>query len=124
MRSDGPTRFARLAVGLGSGTAIAAVDSLAFGGEVSPIVIVVLLAATTATFGAIWGHGGWAAALATWLCVPLVHVLKYALGLPDTLHPNTCASILMLAAFTLLVAMMGTGAGVLIRRRDRHGGPA
>lgn len=114
----------RLAVGLGTGIAIAAVDNFAFGGEVSPIVIVILLTATTATYGGIWGRGGWSTAVATWLCVPLAHVVKHVLGLPDTLYPNTYTSILMLAAFTLLVASIGTGAGVLVHKWGQHRGPA
>jgi len=114
----------RFAVGLGTGSAIAAVDNFAFGGEVSPIVIVILLMATTATFGGIWGRGGWTTAVATWLCVPLTHVVTHVLGLPDTLHPNTYTSILMLAAFTLLVATLGTGAGILVHETRRHRGPA
>jgi hypothetical protein len=113
-------------IGLGAGIAIASVDNLAFGGEVSPIVVVALLIATTATFGGIWGHGGWTAALAAWLCVPLAHLVKHGLGLPDTLHPNTYASILMLAGFTLVMATLGAGAGMLIHKMGRPGvsGPA
>ena len=87
----------RFAVGLGVGIAIACVDSFAFGGEVSPIVIVALLIASTATFGGIWGRGGWPAAPAAWMCVPLAHLVKHVLGLPDTLQPNTYPSILMLS---------------------------
>jgi hypothetical protein len=41
--------------------------------------------------------------------------VKHVIGLPDTLHPNTYTSILYLAAFTLAVATVGTGCGVLIR---------
>ena len=117
------TWLKRLAIGLGTGLAIAAVDSFAFGGEVSPIVIVILLVATTAAFGGIWGRGGWTAAVATWVCVPLAHVVKHVLGLPDTLHPNTYTSILMLAAFTLVVTTIGTGAGILLHKRGQHRRP-
>ena len=118
------TWLKRLAIGLGTGLAIAAVDSFAFGGEVSPIVIVILLVATTAAFGGIWGRGGWTAAVATWLCVPLAHVVKHVLGLPDTLHPNTYTSILMLAAFTLVITTIGTGAGILLHKRGQHRRPS
>ena len=117
------TWLKRLAIGLGTGLAIAAVDSFAFGGEVSPIVIVILLVATTAAFGGIWGRGGWTAAVATWLCVPLAHVVKHVLGLPDTLHPNTYTSILMLAAFTLVVTTIGSGTGILLHKRGQHRRP-
>lgn len=103
-------------IGLVAGLAIAAVDNFAFGGEVSPIVIVAMLLAATATAGVIWDWRGWVAAAAAWICVPLAHLIKHLLDLPDTMQPNTYASILMLAAFTLAVATIGTGCGVLLRR--------
>jgi hypothetical protein len=46
----------------------------------------------------------------------LAHLIKHVLGLPDTMQPNTYTSILMLAAFTLAVATIGTGCGILLRR--------
>ena len=110
------TWLARLAVGLGAGAAIAYVDCCAFEGEVSPIVIVVLLLAATATAGAIWGRSGWVAAAVTWVCVPLAHVVTHVFALPDTLHPNTYMSILYLAAFTLVIATGGTACGALAHR--------
>lgn len=105
----------RLGVGLAAGAAIAYVDNDAFGGEASPIIIVALLFAATATAGAIWGRRGWITGAAAWACVPLAHLVKHVLGLPDTLHPNTYASILYLAAFSLAVATAGAGCGVLFR---------
>jgi hypothetical protein len=101
--------------GLAAGVVIAAVDNLAFHGEVSPTVIVALLLIATATAGCIWGRRGFPAALTTGLCVPLSHVIEHVLGLPDTLQPNTYASILMLAAFTLVTSTIGIGCGVLLR---------
>lgn len=92
------------------------VDNGAFGGEVSPIIIVALLLAATAMAGAMWGRSGWITATVTWACVPLAHVVKHIVGWPDTLHPNTYTSILFLAAFTLVVAAGGTGCGLLGRR--------
>ncbi len=104
-----------LGVGLVAGAAIVYVDNCAFEGEVSPIIIVALLLAATAMAGAMWGRSGWIAAAVTWACVPLAHVVKHILDLPDTLHPNTYTSILYLAAFTLVVATGGTGCEVLVR---------
>jgi hypothetical protein len=106
----------RLGCGLAAGVTIAYVDSFAFRGEVSPIVIVaMLLAATTAAAG-ILGRRGWITAAAVWICLPLVHLVKHVLGLPETLHPNTYTSIIKLAAFTFVVAMLGTGGGMLVHR--------
>ena len=111
------TRAARVVAGLFAGAAIAAVDNVANGGEVSPIVIVALLLAATGMAGALWGWRGWVAAFFTVACVPSAHLAKHLLGLPDTLHPNTYASILKLAAFTLAVAFVGLASGALLRRR-------
>ena len=105
-----------LATGLAGGAAIVYVDNWAFGGEVSPIVIVGLLLAASVIAGAVWGRSGWIAAAVAWACIPLAHVVKHSLGLPDTLHPNTYTSILYLAAFTLVVTVFGTGCGLLARR--------
>jgi len=103
-------------IGFAAGVVIATVDNFAFDGEVSPIVIVALLLVVTATVGAIWSWRGWIVSAIAWVCLPLAHLIKHILGLPDTLHPNTYASILMLAAFTLVVATIGTGCGILLRR--------
>jgi len=107
----------RLGIGLGAGAVIVVVDDFAFQGEVSPIVIVVMLLFATGAATSCWGRRGWITAAAAWICVPLAHLVKRALGLPDTLQPNTYTSILMLAGFTLVVAALGTGAGMLIHRR-------
>jgi hypothetical protein len=126
IQSNLPTQ---LGVGLVAGAAIVYVDNYTFDGEVSPIIIVALLLAATAIAGAMWGRSGWRAAAVTWACVPLAHVVKHVLDLPDTLHPNTYTSILYLAVFTLVVAASGTGCGVLVRRLAtgpvrREDGPA
>jgi hypothetical protein len=117
----------RIGGGFVAGAAIVAVDNLAFGGEVSPIVIVAMLLAATAAAGAIWGRRGWVAAAATWVCVPGAHLIKHLLGLPDTLHPNTYTSILMLALFSLAVSAIGIGCGMLVRqlrtRAENDGSP-
>ncbi len=105
-----------LCAGLVAGAAIVSVDNWAFKGEVSPIVIVALLLAASAVSGAVWGRSGWIAAAVLWACVPLAHVVKHVLGLPDTLHPNTYTSILFLAMFTLVVSTVGVVSGVLFRR--------
>lgn len=116
-----PTRKATssaalLGIGLGAGAVITAVDNFAFGGEVSPIVIVAMLLVVTITMGMIWGLRGGLATAAVWLCLPLSHLIKHVLGLPDTLHPNTYTSILMLAAFTLVIASIGTACGSVLHK--------
>ena len=106
----------RIGIGLAGGGAIATVDNLASGGEVSPIVVVAMLLAASAAAGVVWDRDGWVAAAATWVCVPAAHLVKHLLGLPDTLQPNTYVSIAKLAAFTLAIAAIGAGGGVWLRR--------
>lgn len=109
------TLAARVVVGLATGVAIAAVDNVAFEGEVSPIVIVALLLAAACIAGSFWGRRSWVATILTAGCVPSAHLIKHLLGLPDTLHPNTYASIFKLAAFSLAVVAVGTACGILVR---------
>lgn len=104
----------RLGFGIFCGAAIAFVDNCASGGEVSPVVVVALLLAATAAGGALWGWSGWPAAAIVWASVPAPHLVKQALGVTDTLHPSTWASIAQLAGFTAVVVAIGTGAGTLL----------
>ena len=107
-------------VGLIVGAGIAGVDNFAFGGEVSPIVIVGMLLAFGAAAGMIWGVRAAVATAVVWVCLPMAHVLKHMMGLPDTIHPNTYLSILKLGAFTFVVTAIGLGFGLAFRRL--HGG--
>jgi hypothetical protein len=75
-----------------------------------------MLLATTATAGVIWDPRGWVTTVTAWAFVPLPQWVKHLIGLPDTLYPNTYASILLLAAFSLVVAAGGTGCGMLVRK--------
>lgn len=108
------------------GVAIAAVDNLALEGEASPILVVALLIGTTVAIGALAPRRVWVAALAVWGWVPLAHLTKHMLGMPDTLRPNTYASIVLLGAVSLFVTVVGSGCGVLARRLasdDTQAGP-
>lgn len=108
----------RGAAGIAAGIVIAAVDNFAFEGEVSPIVIVLLLIAATGIFGAVWGWRGWMAAGSTWFIIPFVHAVKYLFGLPDTIQPNTAGSIMMLAGFTFVIAGIGLAIGAALHKAD------
>ncbi len=111
------TRSALL-IGIGfiAGLAIAGVDNYAFEGEVSPIVIVALLFFTSATFGAIFGRKGCLASVPAWVCIPLIHLVKHLLNLPDTINPNTYGSIIKLAIFTFVIVSIGFGIGIFFNR--------
>jgi hypothetical protein len=106
----------RAAVGLLLGAAIVYLDNFAFDGEASPIVVVGCLLVMTASVTAIWGMRAWVTGLVVWMLLPSAHLVKHALGLHDTLQPNTYASIAYLAAFALLIAVIGSATGLLIRR--------
>lgn len=98
------------------GAAIACVDNLVFGGEVSPILIVLLLLCSSGLVGSIWGKRGWLAAIFVWAINPSVHILKHVFNLPDTIFPNTYLSILLLAVFTFVLAGIGVCCGIFFRR--------
>jgi hypothetical protein len=115
-RSAWGTWQVRLIAGLAAGAVISAVDNVISDGEVSPIVIVAMLFTAAAAAGLFWGRRGWLVAFAVWALIPTAHLAKRLLGLPDTLHPNTYASIVMLAAFSFVVAAVGIACGLLARR--------
>jgi hypothetical protein len=115
-RSAWGTWQVRLIAGLAVGAIISAMDNVVLDGEVSPIVIVAMLFAAAAAAGFFWGRRGWLVAFAVWAWIPAAHLAKRLLGMPDTLHPNTYASIVMLAAFSFVVATVGIACGLLARR--------
>jgi hypothetical protein len=98
------------------GAAIAAVDNLACGGEISPLVIVALLAVTAAAAGLAAGGRGAVAALFAGAWLPGVHIVKKVLGVPDTLQPDSYGSIAKLAALVVVVAAVGATVGVGSRK--------
>ena len=99
-----------------AGIAIAAADNFAFGGEISPIAVIALLLLATASLGLGGGRSRWPVILAIWIWLPTAHVVEHVLRLPDTLHPNTYASIAGLAAFSLAVCAVGYTVGLIVRR--------
>ncbi len=110
----------RVGSGLIAGAGIAAVDNFAFGGEVSPIVIVGMLLVFGAAVGMLWGGRAAIAAAIAWVWLPMSHALKHLMRLPDTIHPNTYASLLKLGAFTFVVTAIGLGFGLAVRRLSRR----
>lgn len=91
------------------------VDNVLSEGEVSPIVIVAMLFATSAASAAVWGKRAWETGLLTWAWLPGAHLAKRALGLPDTLQPNTYASMMLLAAFSFVIMAAGLAIGGGVR---------
>jgi hypothetical protein len=113
LRYASPTR---LTVGLLIGAGLFYLDGYAFGGEVSPIVTIGCVLFAIAGLSLTWGMSSWIAASITWVMLPLGHVVKHALGIPDTIQPNTYLSIAGLAVVTLAAAIVGGAVGMLIRR--------
>lgn len=111
-----PEKYIFALIGLLCGFAIAAVDNFAFGGEISPIVIVVLLFGVAAVSATVISKRARLLVFFSWFCVPAAHLLKHILNMPDTLQPNTYSSILQLAAFTFFVSVFGFTIGLLINR--------
>lgn len=103
----------RILFGLAAGAAIAFVDNFAFGGEITPQVIVILLLAASGFAGWKWGRRAWLAAGLAWLCLPMSHLIKHVFGWADTIYPNTYDSILKLAAFSFVVSLLGMGLGMV-----------
>lgn len=114
-RSAARTSRRAPAVGFAAGLGIAAVDAGAVGGHISPVAIVAVLLAAGGVIGAVWGWRGWPGALAAAAPMPLLHLTRYLLGLPDTIQPNTFDSIAMMALFALAVAGAGLAGGAALR---------
>jgi hypothetical protein len=104
----------QIGFGIIAGAANIYIDNFGSKGEVSPIVTTFILFTETTTSGIIWKKNGWIASTIAWVSLPMAHIIKHLYNLPDTLHPNTYASILYLSGFTLLVGAVGTGLGYLI----------
>jgi hypothetical protein len=111
----------QLLLAVAIGVLIAAFESQAFGGEISPIPIVALLFLTSVGFAAFQGASSWLCSLGLWLPLPASHLIKMVLHFPDTLYPNTPRSLLLLSVFTLFVSILGFGAGLLLHRLRGRG---
>ena len=126
LRGNQASQLLPLSVGMLAGAAIAAVDNFAFGGEISPIAIVGMVLVVTGALGIIWGARAAIAVMIVWAWLPMIHVVKHLFSLPDTLHPNTYASILKLAIFSLVVSAIGLGFGLtfhwLLQRKSNQNG--
>ncbi len=109
----------RLAFGLVAGAAIATVDNFAFGGEVSPIVIVGMLLIAVGSLAIVWGKRASLVAVIIWIWLPGAHLVMHAFGLPDTIHPNTYSSIVKLGLFSFAIAAIAMGIGLMLRRALR-----
>ena len=90
--------------------------------HINPVVIVALLLASSGAIGAVWSWRGWPGALAAAAPMPLMHMTKHLLGLPDTIQPNTLDTIVMMALFALAVAGAGLAGGAALRQAATDAG--
>jgi hypothetical protein len=58
----------------------------------------------------------WALLVGPWVAV--AHLVRHALGLPDSVHPNTYTTILLLVPVSLAVCLLGAYGGSLLARRS------
>ncbi len=100
----------------GLGLLIAALDTAApFGDDSSKLTILLwLMAGGSLGFVMPSRPWRWAMLVGPWL--PLTHLLAHVLGLPDSIHPNTYATILTLVPVSLAVCSVGAYGGALTRR--------
>jgi len=126
LRGSQASHLLPISVGMLAGAGIAPVDNFAFGGEIRPIAIVAMLLVVTGALGVIWGIRAVIAVMIVWAWLPMTHVVKHLFSLADTLHPNTYASILKLAAFSFVVSAIGLGFGLifhwLLQRKSNENG--
>ena len=115
----GPASFA---AGLVAGLIVMAVDMSAAPWHVPPVAIVALQIVASVLLGALWGWTAWPGALAAALPMPLLHAVRFSLGLPDTISPNTVDAIVMMALFAGAVSGAGLAAGAVLRAASRDDG--
>lgn len=82
----------------------------------SPIVVVAVLLAFSGVIAFAWNRRAMVPLLMLWAPLPVSHAVRMALGLPDTLHPDTVGSLIALAAFAMLVVAVGGSVGALLRK--------
>jgi|GEM_PF-5378839 len=99
-----------------AGITISMIDNYAMNGEISPIVIVMLLFLSVTALSAFNPNNVWLNALLVWIWLPASHLIKHLLEMPDSIYPNTYKSILLLALFTFTICIVGLLIGIGIRR--------
>jgi hypothetical protein len=98
------------------GMLTAGIDVAAPFGDDSAKATLLLLVVFSGLLGFLLPRGPWrwALAMAAWL--PLGHLVLHALGLNDTINPNTYATILLLLPVSLVACSVGAYAGAFLRR--------
>ncbi len=98
------------------GVVITCVDLFADKGEISPVVVLLLLLIAGGIVGAIHSHFSLALAVLTAICLPATHLTLHFMGHKTTLQPDTVPSILMVGVVSLCAAALGVRLGAGVRR--------
>ncbi len=108
--------------GLAAGLIVMAVDMYAATWHVPPVAIVALQIVASVLLGVLWGWTAWPGAIAIAVPTPLLHAVRFSLGLPDTISPNTADAIVMMALFAGALSGAGLAAGAVLRAASRDDG--
>jgi hypothetical protein len=98
------------------GLFISALDNCAFGGEISPVIVIMLLFLFCAGMAFIVNTYAYLISIIIWIFLPLVHFINHLLGFTDSIQPNTYQSIFLLALVTFAVSQIGFVVGRIIRK--------
>jgi hypothetical protein len=113
MKDNGKLKYVAAVI---IGLIISAVDNYAFGGEITPMVVILLLLLSTSGMSVIVNAKAYLISIIIWFFLPAVHLIKHIFGLSDTIEPNTYQSILLLALVTFLICQIGFLVGRGIRK--------
>jgi hypothetical protein len=103
-------------VASGLGLFTAAVDKAAPFGDDSSMLTVLLWLLFSGVMGFSVPRRPWRWALVLGPWTALLHLVVHALGLADSIHPNTYATILILVPVSLAACCLGAYGGAMARR--------
>jgi hypothetical protein len=103
-------------LGVLSGLLVAWLDVRAPWGDDSAKVVLLLWVAVTGPLGYLRPRRPWRWALVVGPWLPLTHLARHVLGMPDMIHPNTYATILLLFPVSVAACSLGAYGGALLRR--------
>jgi hypothetical protein len=110
---------AAYAMAVAHGLLVAAFDVAAPFGDDTEKCTVLLWLLSCGSLGLLRPRRPWRWALLVGPWVPAVHAARHALGLPDSLNPNTYVTVLILLPVSLAVCLAGAYAGSLVGRAGR-----